>query len=119
MVTGIIIFLLIVTNMLMSWKGFGNEVFFDRFKFNVDGILIYRQYERLITSGFFACQLAAPDLQYVCLVFFSGSLSIVLDWWGFLIVYFMGLVGGNLLSLFIHRHSGDYSSMGASGAVSG
>src|SRR6188474_733148 len=52
MITGIIIFLLIVSNVLFSWKGFGNEVFFDRYKFNVDGILLYKQYNRLITSGF-------------------------------------------------------------------
>ncbi len=43
MVTGIIIFLLIVSNVLFSWKGFGNQVFFDRYKFNVDGILLYKQ----------------------------------------------------------------------------
>jgi membrane associated rhomboid family serine protease len=119
MVTGIIIFLLIVANVLVSWKGFGNEVFYDRYKFTVDGILLYRQYERLLTSGFLHANWLHLIFNMIALYFFSGPLGMALNWWGFLIVYFVSLVGGNLLSLFIHRHSGDYSAIGASGAVSG
>src|SRR4029078_9135388 len=37
----------------------------------------------------------------------------------FLIIYFLSLIGGDLLSLFIHRHDGDYDSVGASAAVMG
>jgi len=119
MVTGIIIFLLIVSNVLFSWKGFGNEAFYDRYKFNVDGILIFKQYNRLITSGFLHAGWVHLIFNMIALYFFSGTLSAVLDWWGFLIIYFVSLVGGNLLSLFIHRHSGDYGAVGASGAISG
>jgi membrane associated rhomboid family serine protease len=119
MITGIIIFLLIVSNVLFSWKGFGNEVFFDRYKFNVDGILLYKQYDRLISSGFLHAGWLHLIFNMIALYFFSGTLSAVLDWWGFLIIYFVSLIGGDLLSLFIHRHSGDYSSVGASGAISG
>ncbi len=119
MITGIIIFLLIVSNVLFSWKGFGNEVFFDRYKFNVDGILLYRQYDRLISSGFLHAGWLHLIFNMIALYFFSGTLSAVLDWWGFLIIYFVSLIGGDLLSLFIHRHSGDYSSVGASGPYPG
>jgi hypothetical protein len=34
-----------------------------------------------------------------------------------MIVYVAGLLGGNLLSLLIHKHDSSYSSVGASGAV--
>ncbi len=118
-VTGIIIFLLIVANVLVSWKGFGDKDFFSRYEFSVDGVLLFRQRDRLITSGFLHANWLHLIFNMIALVFFAGTLGAVLDWWGFLIVYFVSLVGGDLLSLFIHRHSGDYSSVGASGAVSG
>jgi hypothetical protein len=34
-------------------------------------------------------------------------------------LYFASLIGGNLLALYIHRNHGDYSAVGASGAISG
>ncbi|MDF2187813.1 rhomboid family intramembrane serine protease [Paraflavitalea sp. CAU 1676] len=119
MVTGIIIFLLIVANVLVSWKGFGDQVFFDRYKFSLEGVLLYKQNDRLFTSGFLHSNWLHLIFNMFALFIFAGTVSEVLQWWGFLLVYFMSLVGGDLLSLFIHRHSGDYSSVGASGAVSG
>jgi len=119
MATGIIIWLLIIANVLVSWKGFGDQVFFDRYKFSVDGVLLFRQRDRLFTSGFLHANWLHLIFNMLALFFFSETVSVVLGWWGFLLVYFMSLVGGDLLSLFIHRHSGDYSSVGASGAVSG
>jgi membrane associated rhomboid family serine protease len=118
-VTGIIIFLLIIATVLISWKGFGDKGFFERYKFNVDGILMYRQRDRLITSGFLHSNWLHLIFNMLALYFFAGPLGMILDWWGFLLVYFISLVGGDLLSLYIHRHSGDYSSIGASGAVAG
>jgi membrane associated rhomboid family serine protease len=118
-VTGIIIFLLIIANVLVSWKGFGDKEFFSRYSFSVDGVLLFRQHDRLITSGFLHSNWLHLIFNMLALFFFAGTLGAVLHWWGFLIVYFVSLVGGDLLSLFIHRHSGDYSSVGASGAVSG
>ncbi|MBO9566303.1 MAG: rhomboid family intramembrane serine protease [Niastella sp.] len=118
-VTGILIFLLIVANVLISWKGFGDKEFFSRYSFSVDGVLLFRQRDRLITSGFLHSNWLHLIFNMLALFFFAGTLGAVLNWWGFLIVYFVSLVGGDLLSLFIHRHSGDYSSVGASGAVSG
>ncbi|GAL84508.1 rhomboid family protein [Sporocytophaga myxococcoides] len=37
----------------------------------------------------------------------------------FLTIYFLSLLGGNLFALFIHRNHGDYSAIGASGAICG
>ena len=37
----------------------------------------------------------------------------------FALVYFACLIGGDLLALFIHKNHGDYSAVGASGAISG
>jgi len=50
---------------------------------------------------------------------FSGVLVSYFTTLEFAIIYFGSLIGGNLLSLYIHRNHGNYSAVGASGAVSG
>lgn len=119
MVTGILIFLLIVANVLTSWKGFGDRVFMDRYMFSVDGVKLYKQYDRLLTSGFLHANWLHLIFNMIALFFFSSPVAAVLDWWGFLLVYIASLAGGNLLSLFLYRHSGGYSTLGASGVVAG
>ncbi len=37
----------------------------------------------------------------------------------FLVIYFTAIVGGNLVSLYLHRHEPGYRALGASGGVSG
>ena len=55
----------------------------------------------------------------LALYFFSGSLELYLGAVKFLIIYFLSLAGGDLLSLFIHRNDPDYDSVGASAGVNG
>jgi hypothetical protein len=45
---GIIGFLLIVANIAFSYKGFTNSLFFDGYKFEVDRILIDKDYRRIL-----------------------------------------------------------------------
>ncbi len=117
--TGIITILLIVTNIIFSYKGFTNDAFFEGYKFEVDKILVHKDYKRLITSGFLHVGWTHLIFNMISLFFFSPSIELYLGGIKFLIIYFASLVGGDLLSLFIHRHHGDYSSVGASGAVCG
>ncbi|WP_276483173.1 rhomboid family protein [Paraflavitalea pollutisoli] len=119
MATVILIYLLIAANVIVSWKGFKDRAFVDRYMFSVDGIKLFKQYDRLFTSGFLHANWLHLIFNMLALYFFSGPVAAVLDWWGMLLVYFASLIGGDLLSLFIHRHSGSYSSLGASGAVAG
>jgi len=51
--------------------------------------------------------------------FFSYSLEATFGASKLLLIYFGSLIGGDLFSLYIHRNDGDYSSVGASGAISG
>lgn len=117
--TGIIGLFLIIANVLFSIKGFNNHFFLDKHKFEVERILVHREYSRLITSGFFHVSWTHLLFNMISLALFSGSLELQLGSLQFLIIYTASLVGGNLLSLFIHRNEGDYSSVGASGAISG
>ncbi|MBS1661425.1 MAG: rhomboid family intramembrane serine protease [Bacteroidetes bacterium] len=118
-ITGILVLLLIVANFIISYKGFTNDQFFDGYKFEVEKVLLYKDYKRLITGGFLHVGWMHLIFNMWSLYAFSGVVGAALDWYGFLLVYFASLVGGHLLSLFIHRHHGDYSAVGASGAICG
>jgi membrane associated rhomboid family serine protease len=116
---GIITILLILSTVLVSYKGFNNRLFFDKYKFQVDKILAYKDYKRLVSSGFLHVSWMHLGFNMFCLYIFSGLVEGGLGSLNFLLIYFASLIGGGLVSLLIHRHHGDYSSVGASGAVWG
>ena len=116
---GIIGLILIVLNVLFSYKGLKDVLFFDNYKFEVDKIFISKEYQRLITSGFLHVSWIHLLFNMFSLYAFSGLLEHHLGAGSFLLIYFSSLIGGDLLALFVHRHHGDYSAVGASGAVCG
>ena len=117
--SGIIVIIIIIVNVIFSYKGFTNELFFESYKFNVDKILINKDYKRLIASGFLHVSWTHLIFNMISLLLFSGSIESYLGGIKFLIIYMASLIGGNLFSLLIHRQHGDYNSVGASGAVCG
>jgi membrane associated rhomboid family serine protease len=116
---GIFVFVIIVVTVFVSYKGFTNNRFFEDYEFEVDRILVDRQYRRLVTSGFLHINWLHLILNMFGLFIFSRVVGAELGGLNFLIIYFASLIGGDLLSLFIHRNHGTYSSVGASGAVFG
>lgn len=112
-------YLLIILNLAISYKGFTNQAFMEGYQFEVDRILVNKDYIRLISSGFLHTGWPHLILNMVSLYIFSQSVELYLGSMNFLIVYFASLLGGNLFSLFMHRNHADYSSVGASGAISG
>ncbi|MCF3107997.1 rhomboid family intramembrane serine protease [Niabella sp. CC-SYL272] len=117
--TGIIALLLILLNILFSYKGFTNRTFFTTYRFEVDPILIHKDFKRLVTSGFLHISWLHLIFNMISLSAFIGLIGANLGGLRFLVIYFSGLVGGGLFSLLIHRHHGNYSAVGASGAVCG
>jgi membrane associated rhomboid family serine protease len=117
--TGVVGLILIIINIAFSYKGFTNETFFDGYKFEVDKILITKDYKRLITSGFLHVSWMHLIFNMFSLYSFSIALEANLGELKFLFIYFASLIGGDLLSLFINRNHGDYTAVGASGAVCG
>jgi membrane associated rhomboid family serine protease len=111
--------IIIIANVAVSYKGFTNNLFFEGYKFEVDKILLNKDYKRLVTSGFLHINWTHLIFNMISLYFFSSNIELFLGGAQYLIVYFASLIGGNLLSLLVHRHHGDYSSVGASGAVCG
>lgn len=111
--------LLIIINFLVSWKGFNDRSFFEKYEFNVEKVLIYKQYYRLISSAFLHVNWMHLIFNMLSLYIFSQSIEVFFGPLQFLLIYFISMTGGELLALFIHRRDGSYTSVGASGAVSG
>ncbi len=112
-------FLLIVVNALVTYKGLKEVVFLNTFSFNVDKILINKDYKRIITAGFLHVDWMHFSFNIITLYFFGSYLETYLNPFLFLTLYTISLVGGNLFALYIHRNHSDYSAIGASGAISG
>ncbi len=108
---------LIITNFLFSYRGFKDHSFFYKYRFEVEQVKVYKDYKRLFTSGFLHVGWTHLIFNMIALYFFSSALEEYIGAAEFILVYAAGLVGGNLLSLLVHKYNSSYSSAGASGAV--
>jgi len=114
----IVTIVIIAANVIMSYKGFGDYGFFERYKFNVGGVRRGEQI-RMFTSGFLHVDTVHLLFNMLTLYFFAGVVIGYLGSLDFLIVYIASLLLGNLLSLYFHKDEFHYSAVGASGAVTG
>lgn len=115
-VIGIVLTLLIGAT---SYKGFRDRQYFERYVFDVDKILIAKEYRRLLSSGFLHGGWFHLGFNLIALISFSAAVETQLGPGLFTLIFFVSLLGGNLLALYIHRNHGDYRAVGASGAISG
>lgn len=111
--------LLILIITLTSYQGLKNEAYLEKYAFEVDGILIRKEYYRLFSAGFVHLNWLHLLFNMASLYSFCFGVGTMLGVQNFLVLYFVSLLAGNLMALYIHRHHGDYSAVGASGAVSG
>lgn len=116
---GVVGLIIIVANFLVSYKGFKDFTFIDKYKFEVDKILVEKDYKRLVTSGFLHVNWMHLIFNMISLYAFSAALEFKVGSLFFAFIYFASLIAGNLFALFIHKSHGDYCAVGASGAVSG
>ncbi len=111
--------IIIIFTCLTSYKGLVDPRFYNQYVFQVDKILIDKEYGRMVTSGFLHANWIHLAFNMSTLYAFSASLEMTLGIQNYAIIYFSSLIGGSLLSLYIHRNHGDYTAIGASGAVCG
>jgi membrane associated rhomboid family serine protease len=104
---------------LVTYKGLHDYHFKEAYIFEVDKILIGKEYKRLLSSSFLHAGWLHFGFNMLALLSFSASLEVLFGSVNFLILYFASMIGGDLLALYIHRNHGDYRALGASGAVSG
>src|SRR5260221_3419617 len=111
-------YLIILGTCIFSSLGFKNSAVEEKYIFNPESILAWKEYYRLVTSGFLHAGWNHLILNMLSLYWFGGPLEMAFGKANFLLVYFGAIVGGNLLSLYIHRHH-DYLAYGASGGACG
>ena len=110
--------IIIAANALISYKGFNDYGFFERYKFNVGGIKRGEQF-RMFSSGFLHADMQHLLFNMLTLYFFADRVIYFLGEVNFLIVYLGSLGLGSLLSYYFHQNEYQYSAVGASGAVMG
>jgi membrane associated rhomboid family serine protease len=115
---GLITIVIIAANAILSFKGFSDRLFFEKYKFNVGNIRRGEQI-RMLSSGFLHVDTQHLIFNMLTLYFFADAVIIELGPFSFVIIYVASLIFGNLLSLYFHKDEYWYSAVGASGAVTG
>lgn len=110
--------IIIVANVLVSYKGFQDFGFFEKYKFNIGGIRRGEQI-RMLSAGFLHVDTTHLLFNMITLYFFAGIVYVYLGTLNFLLIYLGSLLAGNLLSFYFHKDEYYYSAVGASGAVTG
>lgn len=110
--------LIILSNVLITYKGFKDDRFFERYKFNVAAVQ-KGQWDRIVTAGFLHVDYSHLLFNMFTFYFFGDIVIYRLGVLGFLAVYFISLFAGNLFSYIYYKRNLLYSAVGASGAVTG
>ena len=112
------LYALIIINAIVSFKGFNDISFFRKYEFHIGSIKAGEQY-RMFTSAFLHGDIVHLAFNMLTLYFFAPVVIYTLGVLGFLLVYFVSLICGSLLTLHFHKHDYSYRAIGASGAVMG
>ncbi len=113
-----VLIVIIVANVVASFKGFDDQYFFRKYDFNIGSIKAGEQI-RMLTSGFLHVDITHLAFNMLTLYFFAPEVINEFGATFFLAVYFGSLLSGNLLSFYIHKDENFYRAVGASGAVMG
>lgn len=110
--------LIILVNVVVSYKGFNDHYFFRKYEFHIGSIRAGEQI-RMLTSGFLHADMPHLLFNMLTLYFFAPVVTAYLGNLSFIMVYFGSLVFGSLLTLSFHKNDYGYRAVGASGAVTG
>ena len=113
-----IVFVLIAVNALVSFKGFSDRLFLERYKFQIGPIFKGEQI-RMLSSGFLHVDQTHLIFNMFALYIFADPVIDNVGVIKFVLIYFGSLIAGNTLSLSFHKKEPYYSAVGASGAVMG
>jgi len=114
----IITILIVAVTALVSVRAFRDPWLRDKLIFAPEAILADREYYRLLTPALLHADAQHLIFNLLSLYLFGANLEPAIGWGHFLLIYGAAILGGNLLSLLIHRQH-EYRALGASGGVCG
>ncbi len=110
--------LVIAATCLVSIWGFSNREIEEKLIFRPENILARKEYYRLVTSAFLHSGWPHLVFNMYSLHGFGPAIEREFGMLHFLLIYFGSIIGGSLLSLYLHRNH-EYAAYGASGGVCG
>jgi len=111
---------LIIANLIASLYGLlGDRRFIGEYAFHVGALARARQHYRVFTSSFLHADFFHLLFNMMTLYFFGPTVEEILGTDGFLVVYFGAILVSGVVSFYVNRNNLNYSSIGASDAVSG
>ena len=110
--------ILIAANGLISFKGFQDHTFFEKYKFFV-GAIKNGEKIRVFSSGFLHVNMQHLLFNMFSLYIFAPVVINYLGQSSLVIIYLVSLLVGNFLSYSFHKEDHYYTAVGASGAVMG
>jgi len=110
--------LLIVATCVVSIRAFRDGSLQNKLIFCPELILARKEYYRAVTSAFLHADSTHLTFNMLTLYLFGRNIEEAVGMERFLTIYFASVIGGCLLSLYLHRHH-EYFALGASGGVCG
>ena len=110
--------IIILANVLFSFKGFNDLFFFRKYDFHIQSIRNVDQI-RMFSSAFLHADIGHLFFNMLTLYFFAPVVIAYLGEISFLLIYVSSLLFGSLLTLYLHKNDLSYRAIGASGAVTG
>src|SRR5258708_2023178 len=104
MTPSILILAVLIVTVYCSWRGFTSSSFLESALFSTDPILHNGEYYRLVTSGFIHADWMHLFFNMYSLYSFGNMIEIIFGPVTFGLIYFTGIIGGNLLALLLHRY---------------
>src|SRR5437016_13494774 len=114
----IVTLLLIAVTCAVSYAGFLKPAVVRKYIFNPESILADKEFYRVVTAAFLHADGRHLFFNMLTLFLFGSRLELAYGVPQFLAIYFGAIVGGSLLSLYVHRHH-QYLAYGASGGTCG
>jgi len=90
----------------------------QRLLFKPEEILRKKEYDRLFSSALIHADWMHAGFNLFALYSFGSAIELIYGWKTLIVIYAFSVLGGSLLSLYLHRHHA-YAALGASGGVSG